>query len=156
MALAADTKDEMNVLPPWKLAERVEWAEAHPWLAGFYFALLMSPVYLIIMGSTERVYLAALLGLVSWPLFVVGVKQRWGQRPGAKDHPPPTYRRMWSRASDAFLTWFMWMGIVDVILTPLFLLAGTVRPVLGLIGLVGALYMTLSTWMERSHRRRPE
>jgi len=158
VTLAADKEDEMNVLPPWKLSERMEWAEAHPWLAGFYFGLLMSPVYLIIMGSTERVYLAlaALEGLVSWPLIAVGVKQRWGQRPDAKDHPPPTYRRLWSRASDAFLSWFMWMGIVGVILTPLSLLAGTVRPALGLIGLVAALYMTRSTSMERSRRSDPE
>lgn len=32
----------MNLLPPWKLAEREEWAEARPWLAGLYFGLLMS------------------------------------------------------------------------------------------------------------------
>jgi hypothetical protein len=54
------------------------------------------------------------------------------------------------------LFWFMWMGIVGVILTPLFFLAGTVRTVLGPIGLVAALYMTRSTWMERRRRRRPE
>jgi hypothetical protein len=48
--IAADRENEMNVLRPWKFAGRMEWAEAHPWLAGFYFGLLMSPVYLIIMG----------------------------------------------------------------------------------------------------------
>jgi len=93
----------MNALPPWKLAEREEWAEARPWLAGLYFGLLMSlfsAVYPMIIGGTEQLYLAAIVGLVSWPLFAVGVKHRWGQRPDAKAHPPPTYRRRWSRASD--------------------------------------------------------
>ena len=103
----------MNALPPWKLAEREEWAEARPWLAGFYFGLLMSlfsAVYPMIIGGTEQLYLAAIVGLASWPLFAVGVKHRWGQRPDAKAHPPPTYRRRWSRASDTWLSWFMWTG----------------------------------------------
>ena len=50
-------------LPPWKLAEREEWAEARPWLAGLYFGLLMSlvyAVYLMIIGGTDQLYLAAL------------------------------------------------------------------------------------------------
>ena len=82
----------MNVLPPWKLAEREEWAEARPWLAGLYFGLLMSlfsAVYPMIIGGTEQLYLAAVGGLVSWPLFAVGVRHRWGQRSDAKAHPPP-------------------------------------------------------------------
>lgn len=52
----------MNMLPPWKFAERAEWAEAHPWLAGFYFGLLMAPFYavcVIIFGGTELVYVTA-------------------------------------------------------------------------------------------------
>lgn len=159
VALAADDEDDMDVLPPWKLSEREEWAEAHPWLAGFYFGLLMTPVYLVITGNAERLYLAAIGGLVSWPLFAVGMKHRWGYRwvyrPDAKRHPPPTYRREWSR-SDAFLSWFMWLGIVSVVLTPLYLLAGTVRPVLGLAGLIAGLYLALTTWTERRRRRRSE
>ena len=146
----------MNVLPPWKLAEREEWAEARPWLAGLYFGLLTSPVYLMIIGDTEQLYLAAVSGLVSWPLFAVGVRHRWGQRPDAKAHPPPTYRRMWSRASDTWLSWFMWTGIAVVIFTPFFLLTRAVGTADGLIRLIAALYFTLSTWMERRRRRQPD
>jgi hypothetical protein len=149
----------MNVLPPWKLAEREEWAEARPWLAGLYFGLLMwlfFAVYPMIIGGTEQPYLAAIVGLASWPLFAVGVKLRWGQRPNAKAHPPPTYRRMWSRMSDASLLWFMWTGIAVVIFTPFFLLTGAVGTADGLIRLIPALYFTLSTWMERRRRRRPD
>jgi hypothetical protein len=134
----------MKVLPPWKLAERQEWAEGHPRLAGFYFGLLMTPVYLTILG-TERVYLAALLGLVSWPLFAVGLKQRWGHRRG----------RVWSRVSDASLSWFMWLGIVVVIFTPYFILIGAVGTADGLIRLIATTGLTLSIWMERRRRRRP-
>jgi hypothetical protein len=149
----------MNVLPPWKLAEREEWAEARPWLAGLYFGLLMSPffaVYPMIIGGTEQPYLAALVGLVSWPLFAIGIRERWGRRPDAKAHPPPTYRRMWSRASDTWLSWFMWTGIAVVISTPFFLVTGAVGTADGLIRLIPALYFTLSTWMERRRRKRPD
>ena len=52
----------MSVLPPWKLAQREEWAEAHPLLAGLYFSLLMFPVYAVVAG-TEQLYLAALASL---------------------------------------------------------------------------------------------
>ena len=149
----------MNVLPPWKLAEREERAEARPWLAGLYFGLLMSlfsAIYLMIIGRAEQLYLAALGGLVSGPLFAVGVKHGWGQRPDAKAHPPPTYRRMWSRTSDPWLSWFMWTGIAVVIFTPFFLVTRAVGTAAGLIRLVAALYFTLSTWMERRRRRRPD
>ena len=143
----------MNMLPPRKLAEREEWAEARPLLAGFYFGLLMFPVYAVIVGA-ERLYLAALVSLVSWPLFAVGVKDRWGQRPDANAHPRPTYRRMWSRMSDTWLSWFMWMGIAVVILTAFALLTGVLGTAAGLIRLIPAFYFTLSTWMERRRRRR--
>ena len=143
----------MSVLPPRKLAEREEWAEARPLLAGFYFGLLMFPVYAVIVGA-ERLYLAALVSFVSWPLFAVGVKDRWGQRPDANAHPRPTYRRMWSRMSDTWLSWFMWMGIAVVILTAFALLTGVLGTAAGLIRLIPAFYFTLSTWMERRRRRR--
>jgi hypothetical protein len=149
----------MKVLPPWKLAEREEWAETLPWLAGFYVSLLVSlffAVYPTIIGGTEQLYPAALVGLVSWPLFAVGVKLRWGQRPDAKAHPPPTYRRMWSRMSDTWLSFFMWAGLSVVILTPYFLLTGAIGTADGLIRLIPALYFALSTWMERRRRRRPD
>jgi hypothetical protein len=149
----------MNVLPPWKLAEREEWAEAHPWLAGLYFGLLMSlffAVYPIIIGGTAQPYLAAIVGLASWPLCAVGVELRWGQRPDAKAYPPPTYRRMWSRRSDTWLSFFMWAGLSVVILTPYFLLTGAVGTADGLIRLIPALYFALSTWMERRRRKRPD
>ena len=143
------------ILPPWKLAEREEWAEARPWLAGLYFGLLMFPVYAVIVGG-ERLYLAALVSLVSWPLFAVGVKDRWGQRPDAMAHPRPTYRRMWSRMSDTWLSWFMWMGFAIIILTAFALLTGVLGTAAGIIRLIPTLYFTLSTWMERRRRRRPD
>ena len=149
----------MNVIPPWKLSEREGWAEARPWLAGLYFGLLMSlffAVYLMINGGSEQLYVAVVVGLACWPLFAVGVKHRWGQRPDAKAHPPPTYRRMWSRMSDTWLSWFMWTGIAVVIFTPFFLLTGAVGTAGGLIRLIPALFFTLSTWMERRRRRRPD
>jgi hypothetical protein len=150
---------EMNVLPPWKLAERYAWAEARPWLAGFYFGLLMSlffAAYPVIIGGTEQLYLAALVGLACWPLCAVGVKLRWGQRPDAKAYPPPTYRRMWSRMSDTWLLFFMWTGISVVIFTPYFILTRAIGTASGLIRLIPALYFTLSTWIERRRRRRPD
>jgi hypothetical protein len=62
----------------------------HPWLAGCYFGVLMGLFYaawVVIFAGAEMLYVAVLGGLVSWPLFAVGVKLRWGQRPDAKDHP---------------------------------------------------------------------
>jgi hypothetical protein len=149
----------MKVLPPWKRAEREEWTETHPWLAGFYGGLLVSlffAVYPIIIGGTAQPYLAAIVGLASWPLCAVGVELRWGQRPDAKAYPPPTYRRMWSRRSDTWLSFFMWAGLSVVILTPYFLLTGAVGTADGLIRLIPALYFALSTWMERRRRKRPD
>ena len=58
--------------------------------------------------------------------------------------------------SDTWLSFFMWMGIAVVILTPFALLTGAVGTAAGLIRLVSALYFTLSTWMERRRRRRPD
>jgi hypothetical protein len=100
----------MKLLPPWSLAKRQEWAEAHPWLASVYSGLAASllAVYIAVTKSIAFAVVLAVLIWLSVPLFALSIKRRWGQRPDASDHPRPTVRRLWSRASDRWLSRFMW------------------------------------------------
>jgi hypothetical protein len=54
--------------------------------------------------------------LVMWPatgaLFAILVRRRFGERPDADQQPTPTFRRLWSRASDRFLTWTVTFGCI--------------------------------------------
>jgi hypothetical protein len=125
----------MNLVPPWSLAKRQEWARAHPWVAACYFATLMS-VFLgfalpVLTGSPASVRFKVFVAVVAWPvmaiLFPVALDCRWGERPDAEASPPPSARRMWSRASDRFLLWWMWLGVVATVGWVVELVTGTYR-----------------------------
>jgi hypothetical protein len=148
-------------LPPRSVGERFEWSRAHPSLAGFYvgFAVGMTSFVLFVgRGGSWTVGIG--LGLVVWfgtgsVAVVIGQNRfglhRFGERPDAEQQSMPTYRRMWSRASDRFLFWMMMIGI-----------AGTVASVIGLVGsgrsvsdvitLLCGLWLGSSTALERRTR----
>jgi Na+/H+ antiporter NhaD/arsenite permease-like protein len=128
-------------------------------LSGLYFAVILSLALAVIFwisdGSPGAAVLAA-LGLVTWPLFAMSIKHRWGQRPDAKDRPHPTPRRMLSRSSDRWLSWGLWFGLACIVFTPISLLTGGISVPVALVTLVGAVYLATATWMERRRRARGE
>jgi hypothetical protein len=85
--------DGVNWLPPWSFAARGRWAEAHPWLAGFYsglffglfFGLFLPILFAGYVAIPISVRVAVWVGgptwVISWPLFALAVKRRWFQRP---------------------------------------------------------------------------
>ncbi len=109
----------MDWLPPRSLAARSQWVKARPWLAACYLAtfssIFMAFVFPLLADGPASVRFKVTLGLVMWPvtvpLFHAGLKRGWGERPDAETSPPPTARRMWSRASDR-------MGLPSLWLTP--------------------------------------
>jgi hypothetical protein len=151
----------MDLVPPLSFAKRQEWTRAHPWVAACYFATLMSVftgfVLPVLIESPASVRFKVLVGLVTWPvaamLLVVGLKRRWGERPDPEASPPPSARRMWSRASDRFLLWWMWFGVAAAVVSAVELVTGADRSwalvLAGACGIWGATTM----WAER--RRRP-
>jgi hypothetical protein len=60
----------MGWLSPKSMAEREEWAKAHPWLAGLYFASLFWIVFPLFALTDSKVSLesAYLFGLALWPV----------------------------------------------------------------------------------------
>jgi hypothetical protein len=87
----------MDLVPPWSLTKRQQWAEAHPLLASVYAALVGSlvPLYVAVTGSDRFAVFLLICLWLSIPLLAWGIKRRWGQRPDAEDHPRPTLRRPW-------------------------------------------------------------
>lgn len=149
-------------LPPKSGHARTEWAKAHPWIAGCYFGLglgLGFPALLAMGGgSIQSVALLALLagiaGALLWPpYFRLAVKNRWGERPNAEAHPVPTYRRMWSRTSDRWLTWIMVLVVAAGVQTAISLVTGTGGLLLAVIFLFVSAFAVIATWAERRRRR---
>ncbi len=91
----------MHLLPPRSSAERLKWAQAHPWLAGSYFGLFMFAfaAFLLPVFMKPRVtvgvelLIGASASLLGGLLFAIGTKRRWGLRPDAESQPL-TYRRL--------------------------------------------------------------
>ena len=122
---------------------------------GFYIALvlsLLSTVYAISVAGMQGARVAAIAGLLTWPHFAVGIKHRSGERPDAKDHPLPTFRRPWSRASDRWLIWTMWTSAAGTICIFFFFFAGMLGLALALLALVAGVDVVVTTWMERKRR----
>jgi hypothetical protein len=151
----------MNLVPPWSLAKRQEWARAHPWVAACYFATLMS-VFLgfalpVLTGSPASMRFKVFVAVVAWPvmaiLFPVALDRRWGERPDAEASPPPSARRMWSRASDRFLLWWMWLGVVATVGWVVELVTGTYRSWRTVLVIPCGIWFATTTWAERRRRR---
>jgi hypothetical protein len=97
-------------------------------------------------------------GLVMWPLtalaFAILAKRRFGERPDADEQPLPTFRRVWSRASDRFLGVMMALGVLGGLGSTIGLaLPG--RSILDVVGLVAGAWLATSTRTERKLRQGP-
>jgi hypothetical protein len=151
----------MDLVPPWSFAKRQEWARAHPWVVACYFATLTSVftgfVLPVLMGSPASVRFKGLVALVTWPvaamLLFVGLKRQWGVRPDAEAQPPPSARRMWSRASDRFLLWWMWLGVAATVVWAVELVTGADLSWPMVLGVLCGIWLATTTWAERRRRR---
>ncbi len=153
----------MKWVPPRSLVARLEWAKAHPWIAGFYFGLFMfifGAFLLPALAGTSadvrfEVLVGAAGGAASGMFTVLALKRgwEWGRRPDAENYPAPTARRMWARYSDRLLLWMMLLGV-----------AFTVSAVFGLItrsdnswrvayGIAVGVWLSSTTWREHQRRR---
>jgi hypothetical protein len=93
-----------------------------------------------------------------WPigavLFAVLAKRRFGERADAEDHPLPTYRRPWSRASDRFLTGIMMLGVLGLLAT-MIKLALPGRSFVDIAGFVSGALLIVLARAERKLRNDP-
>jgi hypothetical protein len=160
--------DWVNWLPPWSFPARGRWAEAHPWLAGFYFGLFFGlfwglffgPFLPILFGYVAipmsvrvAVWVGGLTGVVSWPLFALAVKRRWFQRPGDENIDlASALRRPWSRLSDRMLSWDIWIFAFSAIASVFGLVTGPAR-VGAAFTLIVSLLILATVWAERRRRR---
>jgi hypothetical protein len=141
----------MDLIPPWSRAKRLEWVRAHPWVAGYYFATLMSATFVlpVQIASPSSLRHKVLVGLVAWPmmatLFAIGVKRRWGERPDAEAQPPPSARRMWSLASGRFLLWFMRLGVAGTGVLVVGFVAGVDRSWAVVLGVPCGIWLATTT-----------
>jgi hypothetical protein len=151
----------MKWVPPRSSAERSEWAKVHPWIAGFYFGLLLSifmPLVLVTRGVHRfEIIFFSISGLVSWPFFAlamkVGSKRGWGERPNAEGQPAPTWRRPWTRASDRFVVGGLLLGIASGVAWVPRLFHGGWRELVAAPSFGCALWLALTSWAERKRRR---
>ncbi len=161
----------MKWLPPWSFAARGRWAEAHPWLAGFYFGLFFGLFFGPLFGLflpilfagyvaiPKSVRVAVLVGgstwVVSWPLLALALalKRRWFQRPGDENLDlASVLRRPWSRLSDRMVWWNMWLFAFSAIVSVSGLVTGPAR--VGAALTLGVSFLILATtWAERRRRR---
>ena len=159
----------MKWLPPWSLAARGKWAEAHPWFAGFYGGLFFGLIWglffglflpilfagyvAIPMSVRVAVSVGGLTWVVSWPLFALAVKRRWGQRPGDENIDlAAAIRRPWSRLPDRMLPRYIWIFAVIAIVSVFGLVTGPAR-VGAAFTLSVSLLIMAATWAERRRRR---
>ena len=161
--------DGVKWLPPWSFAARGRWAEAHPWLAGFYFGLffglfwglsfgLFLPIlfagYVAIPNSVRlAVLVGGLTWVVSWALFALALKRRWFQRLDAETVDlASVLRRPWSRLSDRILWWYTWLSAFSALVSVFGLVTGPDR-VSAAFTLSVFLLILATTWSERRRRR---
>lgn len=147
----------MKWLPPKSLAARSEWAQAHPWIAGCYFGLLLSAFLTVPIMIRTGLGPSVLVGIVTWfasgALFALLSKRRWGERPDAENYPAPTARRMWSRLSDRSLLGFVLLGSAAAISWLVGLVGGSDNPVVAALGLGLSVWLASTSWAERQRRR---
>ncbi|MGH9196809.1 MAG: hypothetical protein ACRD1T_13830 [Acidimicrobiia bacterium] len=161
--------DGVKWLPPWSLAARGKWAEAHPWLAGFYFGLFFGLFFGLLFGLfmpilfagyvaiPKSVRVAVLVGGLTWvvsgPLFALALKRRWFQRLDAENvDVASVLRRPWSRLSDRMLSWYIWIFAFSAIVSVSGLVTGPAR-VNAAFTLGVSLLILATTWAERRRRR---
>jgi len=157
--------DAVNWLPPWSFAARGRWAEAHPWLAGFYFGLFLGlffgpflPIlfagYVAIPKSVGvAVWMGGLTWVVCWPLFALALKRRWFQRSGTENIDlAAALRRPWSRLSDRILSWYTWLFAFSTTVSVVGLVTGPAR-VSAAFTLFVSLLILATTCAERRRRR---
>jgi hypothetical protein len=157
-ANAAKRVTDMSWLPPRTIGARAEWSNAHPWLAGCYFGLVMSGFWALAFALHGDALLGLVFGLIASPptalLFAFLAKRRFGERPDADQQPLPTRRRIWSRASDRFLTGMLIFGVVSATVS-IVSLAIPSRTFSDLLGAFGGAWLATTAAAERRVRRRP-
>ncbi len=148
----------MSWLPPRSFAARAEWSRTHPWLAGCYFGFVMSALSALVFAVRGAPWFGLTFGLVMGPLtallFAILAKRRFGERADADEQPPPTLRRMWSRASDRFLGGMMTLGVLGG-MGSIIALALPGRSTMDVVGLVAGAWLATSTRAERKLRQGP-
>jgi len=143
--------------PPWSLADRARWARARPWLAGFYFGVLMALAFGAYFAFRSGIKLAILLGVsvwaMGWPMFGMAMKHRWGLRPDVEDAAVPTLRRPWVQASDRSLSVLMWIfGLSSVVLALGLVTGGNGTTGGRFVVLALDILFALTIWSERRRR----
>lgn len=150
----------MDWRPPRSLAERQEWSKAHPWIAACWFGVSFFPI-LVVVGLERTtlwrsivvgVFVSAVAALLFAPLLKFATKRHWGEHPNATTLPPPTFKRMWSRASDRFLWWAMILGALAVLVSATDLATNSDHLARALIGLIAASWWVATSWLERRQR----
>jgi hypothetical protein len=109
--------------------------------------------------TRASVWLAVAIGvpvwILIWVFFALLVKRRFGQRPDAASHPLPTYRRLWSRASDRVLFWSPLSGTVAGLAWAGDLAARSwAMRFLAVLVLAADGWWVSTAWAERRRRRR--
>ena len=150
----------MRWIPPRSLGDRTLWAEEHPWIAGCYFGLMLT-VFISafeMIRTRASIWLVLAIGVPTWVFawvpFSLMVKRRFGQRPHAEQHPTPTWRRPWTRASDRVLSLLILMGLLGVLAWLGGLITRTENPFLAGLVLVSGTWFLGTAWVERQRRRR--
>jgi hypothetical protein len=95
---------------------------------------------------------AALAALLFAPLFKLAIKRHWGEHANAERLPPPTFKRVWSRASDRFLWWAMILGGVAFLVSAIDVATNSDHFATALIGLIAAAWIVATAWLERRWR----
>jgi hypothetical protein len=150
----------MEWRPPRSIAERQEWAKAHPWLVGCWFGVTFF-AFSVVLGLEKTTLWRSIVGgalvsvvaaLLFVPLFKLGSKRRWGEHTNAEALPPPTWTRMWSRTSDRFLRWTLVLSSLAFLVSAADVASGTDHAARASIALLAGTWLVVTTWLERRRR----
>lgn len=95
---------------------------------------------------------SAIAALLFAPWLKFATKRHWGEHPNAAALPPPTFKRVWSRASDRFLWWAMILGGLAAFVSATDLATNSDHLARALVGLVAASWFVATAWLERRWR----
>jgi hypothetical protein len=102
----------------------------------------------IVVGIVFAAVAALLFGL----LLKFGTKRHWGERPNAERFQPPTFKRVWSRASDRFVRWAMILGGVAFLVSAIDVATNSDHVATASIGLIAASWWVATAVLERRRR----
>lgn len=141
-------------MPPSSANQRELWALEHPNIAGVYFGLFFSLVVAVSVALTENIAfggaIVPILGITTGMFFAKGMRgadQRRG-RSGYQASPG-----FWSRFSDRFLFWMMFVPGVSLIASAIDFVAGTQNRWWAAGGACLSVAFAVGAGIER-HRRR--